>query len=70
MHRRKLNAEEKAKVVAAAWGAELIQFLAALTILHQDGLKKRMNRISATWQNGCFDQMADHPVHTTTKPPP
>ena len=23
-----------------------------------------MNRIMATWQNGCFGQMDDHPVHT------
>ena len=35
--------EEKAKLVAAAWGTELIQFLAALAILHQDDLKNRMN---------------------------
>ena len=36
-----------AKVVAAAWRMELIQFLAALVILHQDDLKKRTNRITA-----------------------
>ena len=35
-HRRRINTEEKAKVVAAVWGTELIQFLAALAILHQD----------------------------------
>ena len=32
-HRRKINTEKKAKVVAADWGTELIQFLAALAIL-------------------------------------
>ena len=32
--RRIYFTEEKAKVVAAAWGTELIQFLAALAILH------------------------------------
>ena len=30
------------KVVAAVWGAELIQFLGTLAILHQDEMKKRM----------------------------
>ena len=44
-HRLRIITEGKAKVVAAAWGKELIQFLAALAILHQDDLKKRMNRI-------------------------
>ena len=33
-HRRRINTEEKAKVVAAAWVTELIQFLAKLAILH------------------------------------
>ena len=33
-HRRRIKTEDKAKVVAAAWGTELIQFLAALAILH------------------------------------
>ena len=23
-----------------------------------------MNRITVTWQNGCFDKMDAHPVHT------
>ena len=31
----RIYTEEKAKVVAAAWGTELLQFLAALAILHQ-----------------------------------
>ena len=38
-----ISTEEKAKVVTAAWGTEFIQFLAAIAILHQDGMKKRMN---------------------------
>ena len=33
-HRRRMYTEEKAKVVAAVWGIEFIQFLAALAILH------------------------------------
>ena len=40
--RRRTKTKEKAKVVAAAWGAELIQFLAVLAILSQDDLKYRM----------------------------
>ena len=53
-HRRRIKTEVKAKVVAAAWGAELIQFLAALAVLHQDDLKKRINKIKAAWRNGCL----------------
>ena len=37
-HRKRLKTEEKAKDVAA----EIIQFLAALALLHQDHFKKRM----------------------------
>ena len=33
---RRIYTEEKAKVVAAVWGIECIQFLAALAVLHQD----------------------------------
>ena len=50
-HRRGIKTEEKAKVVAAVWGREFIQFHAALQIYQQDDLKKRMNRIKATWRN-------------------
>ena len=44
-HRRKIETEEKAKVVvAAAWGAKSLHFFAALlTIFQQDDLKNRMN---------------------------
>ena len=35
--------EEKAKVVAAVWGTEMIQFHAALQIYGLDDLKKWMN---------------------------
>ena len=44
----------------------MILFLAALSILHQNDLKTRMNRINATWLNGRLEQIDDHPVH----PPP
>ena len=42
-HRRRLKTKEKAKVIAAVRGTELIQFLAALAILNQDVLKTGMN---------------------------
>ena len=32
MHRRRMEREAKAKVVASVWGAEFIQFLAALAV--------------------------------------
>ena len=44
-HRRRIYTEEKAKVVAISWGTEMLQFLAALAILHQDYLKNRLNCI-------------------------
>ena len=33
LHRRRIRTEEKAKVVAAVWRKEFIQFLAALAVL-------------------------------------
>ena len=36
-----MKTEEKAKVVAAVWGMELIQFLAALDIFHQDDVEEK-----------------------------
>ena len=46
-------------------GPELIKFLAALAIFHQDDLMKKMNKITFTGRNGCFYKMDDQPVHTT-----
>ena len=62
-HRRRINTEENI-VVTAASGPELIQFLATLAILRQDDLKKRINRITATWWNGCFEKLDDPSEHT------
>ena len=42
IHGRRIKTEESAKVVAAVWGTELIQFLAALAIFF---LKKRANTV-------------------------
>ena len=55
-----------AKVLAAVWGDRIDSIpCRTIAIFHQDELKKRINRITATWQNGCFEKMDDHPVHTT-----
>ena len=51
-HRRRIYTEEKAKVVAAVWGTEFIQFLAALAVLHQDDKKKRMKCTRIKWKKG------------------
>ena len=42
-HRRRMEREAKANVVASVWGAEFIQFLATLAVLPQSILKKRLN---------------------------
>ena len=63
IHRRIIKTEENAKVVADAWGTELIEFHAAVAIFHQDALKKRTNRVRAT----CFLESAGS---HHTKPPP
>ena len=56
VYRRRINTEEKAKVVAAVWGTVFIQFLAALSLLPRDDLKKMMNRLTAAWRNGCLEK--------------
>ena len=56
-HRRRKKTEEKAKVIAAFWGTELNKFLAALTIWHQDDLKKGMNSSCSSYRTG-----AGHPI--------
>ena len=38
-----MEREEKAKVVASVWGAEFVQFLAALVVLPRSIWKKRLN---------------------------
>ena len=63
-----INTGEKVKVVAAVLVQGWIQFLAALAIiLHQDDLKKRMTKITATWRNGCFENMAYHHLATVAR---
>ena len=42
-HSRRIKIEEKARVVTVVWGTELIQFIAALAILHQNDRKKGLN---------------------------
>ena len=57
IHRRRVQTEEKAKVVAAVWRTELIQFLAALAIVHPDDLKKGMNSSYSSYSPGAI-----HPI--------
>ena len=38
-----MEREEKAKVVASVWGADLVQFFAALAVLPRSIWKKMMN---------------------------
>ena len=52
--------EDKAKVVAAVWGtidpgSELIKFLAALALLHQDDSKNRMNSSFSSYHPGAIN---------------
>ena len=42
-HRRRMETDAKAKVVASVWGANFIQFLAALPVLPRSIWKKRLN---------------------------
>ena len=49
-HRRRINTEKKAKVVAAARGAELNQFFAELAIFPWGILKIRTNCIRMNWR--------------------
>ena len=60
LHRIRINIEGKAKVVAAL-GTELIQFFTELAILHQDDLKKMINKITTAWRNERFEKMDDQP---------
>ena len=39
--RRRIKTEKMAEDVTDAWGAELLQFLAALAIVHKNDLKNR-----------------------------
>ena len=55
--RRGIQTEQKAKVVAAVLGTTLIQFFAALTILHQDDLKKGINSSYSSCRPGAI-----HPI--------
>ena len=64
---KKKQTEEKAKVIAAVWGTDFMEFHAALKIQHQDDLKTWMNRRTDALQNGCFRKMDDHLVHHSPK---
>ena len=57
-HRRRIKTEEKAKVVVAVWGIELIQFLVMLANLHQADLKYGMKSSCSSYRPGAI-----HPIH-------
>ena len=42
-HRRRMEREAKAKVVASVWGTDFVQFLATLAVLPRSIVKNRMN---------------------------
>ena len=50
---KRIYTEENAMVVAASWGTEFLQFLAALAILHQDDLKNRQFCTRTSQRIGC-----------------
>ena len=62
-HRRWIELEDKAKVVASVWGAKLVQFLAALAVLPRSIWKnsepenKQINarrKLGYVWPVACF----------------
>ena len=57
VHRRSINTEEKAKVVAAVWRTEFIPFLATLAICSRTILKNRMNSSFSSYHPGAI-----HPI--------
>ena len=42
-HRRRIELEDKAKVVVSVWGEKSVQFLASLVVLPRSVWKKRLN---------------------------
>ena len=66
-HRRRVYTEEKAKVVAAVWGTELLQLLATLAVLHQNenDMKKRMSCTRMMWRTGWIHPFRREWVYTT-----
>ena len=57
-HSRRINTEEKAKVVTSVWEAEFIKFLAALAILPRTIFKIRMNSsfsFKSFWCNSSYN---------------
>ena len=70
MQRRRIYTEEKEKVVAAVWGTELIQFIAALAILYQDDpLLQRPGAIHAILQIVLVQNSYSHAKEMNRCPP-
>ena len=67
--RRRIRQKRRAKVVAAGWGTELIQFHAAPEIYQEDDLKKRMNKRTVTdWMLRKNEGSNDHPPEMDVLP--
>ena len=63
-HRRRIRQKRRQRSSLLVGGRNCFKFNNALELLHQDDLKKRMNKRKDTWRNGCFGKMDAHPVHT------
>ena len=62
---RRIKTEEKAKVLAAVWGTEVIQFLAALAILKK-GMNLSYFSYCHAWCKSSYSTYrpgAIHPIH-------
>ena len=57
MYIHRIKTEEKTQVVAFLWGTEIIQFITALAVLHQNNLKKGMNLSYSSFCPGAI-----HPI--------
>ena len=69
-HRRRINIEEKAKVVAATWGTKFIQFLAVPVILHYRTILKNRKRGSSSYSSNrpITKQLAQHGIDEILSP--
>ena len=66
-HHRRRNRQKKRQRSSLFLGGQHWFNSLRLAIFRQVDLKKRMDRITATWQNVCYDKMADshHPPSQT-----
>ena len=63
-HRRRINTEEKVKVVAAVWGDRMDSIPCRTGYFSPGWFEEKDEWWAATWWKGCFGKMDDNPVHT------